>query len=528
MHYTSSNSFEMKQYRLLRDNKETGPYAAEELIQMGLKKYDLVWVEGRSAAWRYPCEIEAFKPYVPAVEEQPFDRFYKKSSASSQQSVSTVTTTEVPVLTTATVKKEKPRFRIKADSNKIETVVTTVVTPLVQAEPITQPQSYSYTSYNAEPAKQSQPVSYNTYTEPVKQLQPVQTNANPAWENMWLDWEKEKKAVSDASTSYKTVNDRIKAIGEEDVLETKFSQSLDDIAGQYADNLLARKKSSGGFEKYKSHLTAAVLLISILAAGMWVGLKWSDKTGYVDAKNSNQPQQDIQLIPNETLPNENTTENNNAVVDNNPKQEENTEVSQPVENKKQSIVTPAVTRNTKPAVTALQKNNVAVKNTTANTQKINTVAKTTLQTVPPVQKNYQPSVTEANGARTSVKRDEVKNTASTESVTQQPVANNEVKRQVKKAALIDDYIDIESYPVSSGVQYNISNISDVPLDLVVLDLQYFDANGRYLKGETLTVKNIEAGGDIKVNAPQNAKAAGIKYKVSMISSAQNDLNIIAD
>ena len=49
----------MKQYRLLRDNKETGPYAAEELIQMGLKKYDLVWVEGRSAAWRYPCEIEA-------------------------------------------------------------------------------------------------------------------------------------------------------------------------------------------------------------------------------------------------------------------------------------------------------------------------------------------------------------------------------------------------------------------------------------------------------------------------------------
>ena len=38
----------MKQYRLLRDNKETGPYAAEELIQMGLKKYDLVWEIGRA------------------------------------------------------------------------------------------------------------------------------------------------------------------------------------------------------------------------------------------------------------------------------------------------------------------------------------------------------------------------------------------------------------------------------------------------------------------------------------------------
>jgi hypothetical protein len=308
----------MKQYRLLRDNKETGPYAAEELIQMGLKKYDLVWVEGRSAAWRYPCEIEAFKPYVPAVEEQPFDRFYKKPSASSvQPSTPTVNATETPVLVTTVVKKEKPRFRVKADSNKIETVVTTVVAPSFQPESTIQPQSFSSTSYNAEPepVKQSQPVSYNTFTEPVKQSQPIQTNANPAWENMWLDWEQEKKAVSNASVSYKTVNDRIKAIGEEEILETKFSQSLDDIAGQYADSLLARKKSSGSFEKYKSHLTAAVLLIAILAAGMWVGLKWSDKTGYVDAKN-NQSQQDILLIPNESAPNENATENTETVVDN--------------------------------------------------------------------------------------------------------------------------------------------------------------------------------------------------------------------
>jgi hypothetical protein len=519
----------MKQYRLLRDNKETGPYAAEELIQMGLKKYDLVWVEGRSAAWRYPCEIDALKAYAPPVEEQPFDRFYKKPSTSSaQQPAVAVTTAETPVLTATETRKEKPRFRIKADSSKIETIVTTVVAPLVQQEPPTQPQSFSYNTYSVEPAKQSQPISYNTYSEPVKQSQAAQTNATPAWENMWLDWEKEKKAVSDASVSYQTVNDRIKHIGEEEILETKFSQSLDDIAGQYADSLLAKKKSSGNFDKYKSHLTAAVLLIAILAAGMWVGLKWSDKTGYTEARN-NQPQQDIQLIPNEEQPlADNSDQNNDAVIDNTPKQEENTELSLPVENKKQSIVTPAVTRNTKPSVTAQQKNNIAVKKTSTNTQNINTVAKNNIPVVPSVQKNYQPSVTEANGARSSVKRNDVSTNTVNEPINNQPVANNEVKREVKKAALIDDYIDVESYPVSSGVQYNLSNISDVPLDLVVLDLQYFDAKGKYLKGETLTVENIEAGGSIKINAPENAKAAGIKYKVSMISSAQNDLNIIAD
>ena len=102
----------MKQYRLLRDNKETGPYAAEELIQSGLKKYDLIWVDGKSAAWRYPCEIDVFKPYVPPVDEQPFDRFYKKpSSSSAQQPAATVTTTELPTLTTTVLKKEKPRFK---------------------------------------------------------------------------------------------------------------------------------------------------------------------------------------------------------------------------------------------------------------------------------------------------------------------------------------------------------------------------------------------------------------------------------
>lgn len=67
-------------YLLLRDNKESGPYTFDELKAKGLKAYDLVWIEGRSAAWRYPCEIEELSAFAPMVEEQPFDRFYKKPS----------------------------------------------------------------------------------------------------------------------------------------------------------------------------------------------------------------------------------------------------------------------------------------------------------------------------------------------------------------------------------------------------------------------------------------------------------------
>lgn len=68
----------MDQYSLLRDNKKSGPFSKEEIISRGFKAYDLIWVEGKSAGWRYPSELPEFKAHAPAVEEQPFDRFYKK------------------------------------------------------------------------------------------------------------------------------------------------------------------------------------------------------------------------------------------------------------------------------------------------------------------------------------------------------------------------------------------------------------------------------------------------------------------
>ena len=103
----------MAQYRLLRNNKESGPYSKEQLIDMGLKAYDLLWIEGRSAGWRYPSEIDEFKAFAPAVEEQPFDRFYKKPQQKN-------TPVQQVAVATAVGKKEKPRFRISADWRKVE------------------------------------------------------------------------------------------------------------------------------------------------------------------------------------------------------------------------------------------------------------------------------------------------------------------------------------------------------------------------------------------------------------------------
>ena len=68
----------MNKYLLLRNNKQSGPFTVEELAAIGIKPYDLVWLEGKSAAWRYPSEMDDLKAFAPAVEEQPYDRFYKK------------------------------------------------------------------------------------------------------------------------------------------------------------------------------------------------------------------------------------------------------------------------------------------------------------------------------------------------------------------------------------------------------------------------------------------------------------------
>jgi hypothetical protein len=97
-------------YLLLRNNKQTGPYSLEEIKTMGLKAYDLVWIEGKSAAWRYPCEIDELSAFAPAVEEQPFDRFYKKTSTPVKANANSSAVVTEPVTEPVTVSSSTPVY----------------------------------------------------------------------------------------------------------------------------------------------------------------------------------------------------------------------------------------------------------------------------------------------------------------------------------------------------------------------------------------------------------------------------------
>jgi len=73
----------MSSYLLLRNNKESGPFTIDEIREMPLKAYDLLWIVGKSAAWRYPGEIPEIKPFAPPVPEQKEDNYRRIKSESS-------------------------------------------------------------------------------------------------------------------------------------------------------------------------------------------------------------------------------------------------------------------------------------------------------------------------------------------------------------------------------------------------------------------------------------------------------------
>ena len=82
-----------KVYLLLRNNQQAGPYTLEELLAIGVKPTDLIWVEGKSAAWRYPGEIKELQPSAPPAntdKETQKDEINKTVAASEKKESITI------------------------------------------------------------------------------------------------------------------------------------------------------------------------------------------------------------------------------------------------------------------------------------------------------------------------------------------------------------------------------------------------------------------------------------------------------
>nr|MBP7558144.1 hypothetical protein [Chitinophagaceae bacterium] len=198
----------MSTYLLLRNNKESGPHTLQALLTMGLRPYDLVWVEGRSAAWRYPSEVEELKPYAQAVEEQPFDRFYKKEVSQAGDS---------PVKSLADIPVQKPLVNADTGQNEkyMPAPASKAAAPAVRKSVfVTMPGKAAATS---RPAPAPKPVTPPPPVLQEREAEPVET-------------------------------------------EIKYSQSLDDIKDMYVQTLQDRKKKLVRRSQWRGYLrTAAVI-----------------------------------------------------------------------------------------------------------------------------------------------------------------------------------------------------------------------------------------------------------------------------
>ncbi len=223
-----------KIYSLLRDNKQTGPYTLEELVDLNLKPFDLIWIEGKSGGWSYPSEIDALKPFLADPQT--------KESTPIQKSNEPVEVTD-PAATTS--------FVNEGVANKSEA---------------TNKARHIYISFPTSSALGKTTISNSTTTN----------FSSPVVEEESPEAKLERKA-QELRNKIQAFSEGKKEPKEDNELDTKYSRSLDDIKEEYSDWLHQQKKKKT--IPYKKILPGLVGVGFIFFTGQFIADKFlSGKT----------------------------------------------------------------------------------------------------------------------------------------------------------------------------------------------------------------------------------------------------------
>ena len=448
----------MMMYLLLRNNKQSGPYSLDDLKTMGLKAYDLVWVEGRSAAWRYPCEIDELSAFAPAVEEQPFDRFFKKASP------------------------------VKAGNNNSSVVSNNFSgdSPKAVNEPIGEPSRVpgKRIIYVTMPAGSGQNSSAPAVNGRSSRPEPVVVAPAP--------------------------------------VQTIHKSGPTHIEYEFEDNSAQRLQEDTPVVEFmprpkqrRSNLILKPLIIglALLAAGIFIGLSINKDTFSFQPKirlSSKSPdngqinhtiaqQLPVPAVKNDPVPVVNTPPRNND-------QQPDT-VATIIGHTSPSE--PAVSRNSvdRPGKTAVQKAKL-----------VNSNAK------PPVLSSSQ-AKDSASGALPVVHRDAVHRA----DVEEKPEAGADKDASAKANIASQVAVGANGYTVGTfgginDLQVTVTNRSAYPLDLVVVEVQYIQANKKIYKTENLYFRGIGAGSALMQEAPKSSRGIKVSYKITMINSKELGLS----
>ena len=504
----------MASYLLLRNNKHSGPYTLEALIQLGLKPYDLVWVEGKSAAWRYPSEVEDLKFYAPVVEEQPYDRFYKKPSetkieAEKKQVVAQepkVVPQEVNYIIPEEVKQSIKIAEIKTTRKQVfvSLPANTGHTFIKRPEQVTA--SVDSTSVN-------ELYNGNGAINPVKKAE--QTTGSPTYSELVNEY-----------NNYQPRDKRIVVEDEEMPLqnkqagvETKYAQSLDDIKDIYVQTLAERKRKTAQKKMIMMVMKrglpfAAVLIVGFVMGGFLMNRKAN--TGVDPQPLQNQlakivlKQEDKKVPQTETvLP-----------------QAQQEAVQQPLQ--KNAAVTPANEASLAKSPNgqkdpALEKNNGTqlplnvVKKFVAKQNEITKAGNDNLPSASQKAQNIEADP--KTGERNKIVRTTTEN--NTDATLPVASSKNSLLKQVNVKG--NEY-KVGTFGGIHDLQLTVVNNSNFLLDRVMVELQYLKPSAQPLKTNNVHFDNVPPNGSLTLDIPATNRGTKVTYKVINVQSkaAGND------
>jgi hypothetical protein len=460
----------MKMYLLLRNNKQSGPHSADELKSMGLKAYDLVWLEGKSAAWRYPSEIDELSSFAPAVEEQPFDRFYKKASPA--------TTTELPVA----VESQRPASSMSSPVSAGKRII--YVTMPAGKSPAAR-ETTARETVN-EPAVREIPVREPAFRDPSAE---TQTPREPI--------------IREMSPSY------ARAAIEDYTAQPSAGQmtSVDYSPRRTSRGTAFRSKTIARF------VAIGLCILALLAAGIFIGLSLNKDTSGLQHK----------LVANTPVTNTSQHINNPAATDN---------TTPPVQPATQQLPVSAIppttssrqenpAASTSPASTGTTKTSHKGLPTSlkaeAKTSKEHSTRGGVQYTTAPSQKDS------ATATIPSMQRESVHRSDNAETNRTSPASVDKEALRTTVANQIS--VGANNYSVGtfggiSDLQVTVTNRSAYPLDLVVVEVQYVQSNKKVFKTENLYFRGVGAGSALMLEAPKSSRGIKVQYKVTTVNSRE--------
>lgn len=446
-----------KIYKLLRNNRQTGPHTLDELVQMGLKPYDLIWADGKTAGWMYPSEIDVFKPYLTEEKSEPVKT---ETPTSSSQ------TPPLPIEPVAAPTAEAARVMTVPSSAKHIFISLPAGATRVQAAPV--------------------------------QNNPVQ---EPVAEEETPEQKLERKAVElrqrvQAAAEAKKAEEAKMAEPEEPTLDTKYARSLEDIKEEYAHWMHEQRdkgiKKRISIKAFKGQGTRVALVLVIAGAGYGV-FQWLSAPAAPDSTLSiSQP---VTTAPVSTAATK--EEEPGQSVINTDYSERNTDLLTDLEKANRQIEADLERiRSKEKPVAQTRKAGPPVEYDMTDTYD----AYEEEPAVSYERKTTQPAPPSHTPVRTASVRTEKKAVP----------LSQQIEVQAK-------YLWTGRSKGLSGLDLSLRNNSPQVLKTVAIDVFYYK-DDRLLDKKTVYFNDVQPGESLRLTAPGNRRASSATYQLGLISS----------